>query len=254
MSEQEKQPDGMRDRAPESRYVLPSERYKRETVLPTETPVPPKQVSDAALAPDLDDSESRLMNLEEWVRGEDEKRATLMWEETFWAEILNEAQYANTVPAGCINLGTENSIPQCIRFAGVAANNRFKYKWREVVKSSPTYSEVGGDTYTWIPPTLSPRAWLSEDDYARNVIENRNIADGIHGNGVNMIGKIPGQESYLPAPPKAIVRMREERFLFEGRMWREYWFQYENEVNDAFDVHCSSTGTQRGGGFATSTA
>lgn len=261
MGEEKQHPDGMSDKVPESRYVMPSERYKREPALTTETPVHPKAVENATFAPEFDDSESRLSNLEEWVRGEKDKIVTLLWEETFWAEILNEAIFSAgtstwVAPGGTITVGNENGVPQCIRFADAVPNNRWKYKWREVVKSTPKYSVVGGDAITWVPPTLSPRTWLSENDYARNVIENRNIANGLCGNGVNMVNKIAGQESYLPAPPKAIVRMREEVFKCddgsgEEKLFREYWFQYENEVNDANDVHCTSTGTQMGGGWTT---
>lgn len=164
----------------------------------------------------------------------------------FYAEILNDTSTYSDYKK--IQLDATNFI--C--YADMFPNNRFRYKWREVVHKDPFYSTLGGDAVTWVPPSSGGRAWTTAADFARNTMENRNQKDALCGNGVNMRGKYAGSESLLPLAPGAIVRMRAVRFTDKNMAtYTEYWFTEPNLINDANDMHCTAD-SGRSTGWSTS--
>jgi hypothetical protein len=92
--------------------------------------------------------------------------------------------------------------------------HRWRYAWEEVV---PPAEEGYGE---W---TATGRSGTTDENPARNTVENYNSASGGQGNSINVDG-LPGSFDIMPVIANTvIVRM----FVTNG----QYWFQYENAVD-----------------------
>ena len=106
---------------------------------------------------------------------------------------------------------------------GADGTNRWKYSWKEVVKTSTGH---GGGAWTF-----GTRSGTTATDPARNFVEVMNSGTGVQGNGVDLSGAdFPAGFSIQPVPAERIlVRMMPVVVVGAGVI--EYWFSYENGID-----------------------
>ncbi len=111
------------------------------------------------------------------------------------------------------------------------AQNRWKYAWSEVEKTSAGY---GGWTVK-----SGGRSGTTSTDPARNTIEDINTGADAHteGNGVDPANLDTASYTFtmMPCTTNNPVVMHEVGFAVGSTAYTEYWFSYENGVCGSCD-------------------